>query len=338
MSTKTESSRPSTSPGGARKVETLLVGAGAVGQVLGYFLQKAGARVTFLVRPQYAEETRRGLKLRPLRGNKAVADFTPDDVVTSATQVAERRYDAVVLCVSSTALRKGDWLAELSRAAPQAIFVAVQPGLEDPALVGALVPRERLVWGMFPLMSWGEDNGIAFYLPPATKLPFAGAAAAKIAAAFKGSGIGAKVDQNVPRSIAFSGALLEMHVIGLECADWSFSSLAADKALLRLMYQGLREALSIAAYVRGGDAPFLLRHLGPWASRVALRLMPRFMPFDVERYFRTHFNKVGDQTVAGIDAQLRIASVANIDTPALAELRERISSLRAKITPLERAS
>ena len=40
--------------------KVLLLGAGAVGQVYGYHLAKAGAEVSFKVRPKYLEETRQG--------------------------------------------------------------------------------------------------------------------------------------------------------------------------------------------------------------------------------------------------------------------------------------
>ncbi|HIA02218.1 MAG TPA: hypothetical protein EYN66_09955, partial [Myxococcales bacterium] len=50
-----------------RPVKVLIIGAGAVGQIYGYFLQRAGAEVSFFVKDKYAEECRQGFPLHHLR-------------------------------------------------------------------------------------------------------------------------------------------------------------------------------------------------------------------------------------------------------------------------------
>ena len=44
-------------------MRVLFVGAGAVGQVYGYFFQKGGAKIAFLVKPSHLSWARDGFKL-----------------------------------------------------------------------------------------------------------------------------------------------------------------------------------------------------------------------------------------------------------------------------------
>jgi 2-dehydropantoate 2-reductase len=314
-------------------MDALLVGAGAVGQVLGLHLQRGGARVHFLVRPAYAEATRRGFVLQPLHGARAPATLTPDGVLTTVDEVAARRWDVVLLCVSSTALRAGSWLADVARAAGAATVVAIQPGLDDPALVGAQVPRERLVWSMFGLVSYVEAEATRWYLPPLARLPFDGPRARPIAETLTRGGLPSVVRAGVADALAFAGAALDLHIVALECAGWSLASLRRDRALVGELHAALDEALAVAAHHRGRAAPWLLRRLlRPWVTRLLLRLVPRLAPFDAERYLRGHFTKVGDQTAAQLDAYVALAAK---DTPALRRLRERLAHHRRQGGPDE---
>ena len=47
----------------------------------------------------------------------------------------------------------------------------------------------------------------------------------------------------------------------------------------------------------------------------------RMIPFDIEVYLAYHFTKVGDQTVAMIDAFHALAKEEDVEAPSLAELR-----------------
>lgn len=46
-------------------MKILVVGAGAVGQVYGYYFQRGGCEVTFFVRDKYRSEMEQGLTLFP---------------------------------------------------------------------------------------------------------------------------------------------------------------------------------------------------------------------------------------------------------------------------------
>jgi len=148
-------------------MNVLVVGAGAVGQVLAAHLKRGGARISLLVKDKHAEEARRGFNLRALH-NRTSDTFLPDQVLTSTSEAVAQKWDLILLCMSSTALKRGTWLEELAKA--DGTFVCIQPGLEDPEFVTARVGRERLVWGMFPLIAFAEGDHMAFWLPPLGKL------------------------------------------------------------------------------------------------------------------------------------------------------------------------
>src|SRR5262249_6953427 len=148
---------------------------------------------------------------------------------------------------------------------------------------------------MFPLVAYAEGEGTAFYRPPLMKLAFSGPRAKEIVAILKKGGMPSRVAADVPSEIAFNGPLLEMIVITLELVGWKFAAIDFSRAL-----SGLREALAVISRVRKKSAPFGLKLLRPWMLKLA-RPFLKLAPFDVEHYMKTHFTKVGDQTLAGLD-------------------------------------
>jgi 2-dehydropantoate 2-reductase len=295
-------------------MNVLVVGLGAVGQVMALHLQRGGARVSFYVKEKHAAEARRGFTLRALH-LKQEFSLRPDEVITSIAEAAQKKWDFIVLCMSSTALKATAWLDDLAKA--EGTFVCMQPGLEDPDYVRARV-GDRVAWFMFPLVAYAEGEGTAWYRPPFMKLPFSGARAGEVVAILKKGGLPSRVGKDVPSEIAFNGPLLEMIVITLELAGWRFAQIDFRRALA-----GLREALAIISRERNQSAPFLLKLLRPWMLHLA-RPIFKLAPFDVEDYARSHFTKVGDQTIAGLDHL-----IAQGPAPALAQMREDLQKRRA---------
>jgi ketopantoate reductase len=159
----------------------LIIGAGAVGQAYGFHLQEGGADVTFFVREKYKAELAEGLLIDCLSGKlKGSHRFSAYGVCTTIAEVASTHWDQVWLCISSPALY-GDWLNPLIGAIGQASLIMLQPGMNDYAHVTALVPRERVVYGMITLASFhaplaGEegDPTMTWWFPPFSSAPFSG--------------------------------------------------------------------------------------------------------------------------------------------------------------------
>lgn len=132
-------------------MKILVVGAGSVGQVYARHFQRGGAEVAFLVKEKHAAEARRGFTMYPLReSGRAPVRFEGFDVLTA---LDGSKWDAIVLCVSSPAIR-GKWLDELAAGSGDATIVMLQPGLTDHAYVAERVGAGRLVSGLIGFMAY----------------------------------------------------------------------------------------------------------------------------------------------------------------------------------------
>jgi 2-dehydropantoate 2-reductase len=286
----------------------LLIGAGAVGQVFGKYLQAAGCEVSFLVKEKYAEEARRGytlLELGMFGRAPRPSVFSGFGVLVSVEEVAARTWDQVWLCVSSTALREGDWVAGLAKATGEATWVMLQPAPDDRDWLLRWIPAERLVSGMIPFISFhaplkpGEalGPGTAFWFPPLTPGPFSGPPErlAHVVRGLRAGGYPARRHRDAARAAAIPSAVLVAFVDALEAAGWSFERFLTRESLARFR-DAAREAVRIGAWRVGMSASAVLPLLRPALFRLLLPLASRAAPFDLEAYLRIHFTKVGAQT------------------------------------------
>ncbi|HEX8441623.1 ketopantoate reductase family protein [Archangium sp.] len=287
----------------------LLVGAGAVGQVFGRYLQAAGCDVSFLVKEKYAQEAQRGYTLYEL----GILEKDPEPVAlsgfgvhTSVQEVAARPWDQVWLCVSSTALRSGNWVGELARATGEATWVMLQPALDDREWLLQWVPAERLVSGMIPFLSFHAPlkpgdrlsrPGTAFWMPPLAQGLFSGSPERlqRVIRTLRAGGYPARRDRDVARTVAMPSAVLTVFVEGLEAAGWSFERFLQRDSLERV-HHAMREAVEIAAWRTQANPSALLPLLRPALLKLLLPIAAQLAPFDLETYLKVHFTKVGDQT------------------------------------------
>lgn len=310
----------------------LIVGAGAVGQVYGRHLAQGGAQVTFFVKPKYEAEVAAGLTLYPLNEKHRPVVFKDFDVVTSASQVAERAFDQIWLCVASTAMN-GTWLDELCTAAPKAVIISLQPGLDQMRNLVARFGKERVVSGLITLIAWqaplpGEElspKGVSYWFPPLSPNPFSGpkAAVRAIVSTLRKGGCPATAQKDTTSVAAMGESILQPLVAALEGSRWSFNELAASPLLFTAM-QAAREGLGVAAALtrRKFRAAHLLAR--PLLVRVLIWVAPKVMPFDVERYFAYHFSKVGEQTRLILSNNIREAKTRGLPHQALDTLLNRL--------------
>ncbi|XXF80785.1 2-dehydropantoate 2-reductase N-terminal domain-containing protein [Myxococcaceae bacterium GXIMD 01537] len=292
----------------SERPRVLLVGAGAVGQVFAKYLLDAGCDVSFFVREKYADEARQGFTLYSrglLKRGYAPSTLGGFGVLTSVQEVAARGWEQVWLCVSSTALREGDWLGELARATPGSTWVTLQPALDDRDWVAQFVPAERLVSGVIPFISYRAPlteresvpaPGTAFWFPPLALGAFSGPEdrLGAVLHALKAGGYPAWRVRDVARTIAVPGAVLTAFVAALESAGWSFQRFVEPASLAHFQATA-REAVRVASW-RTRTSAALLPLLRPFVFRLLLPLASRLAPFNLEDYLRVHFTKVGAQT------------------------------------------
>jgi 2-dehydropantoate 2-reductase len=310
-------------------MRVLIVGAGAVGQVFGHHLALGGAEVTFLVKPKYAEDCRRGLTLYALdRTAPRAQRFAGFGVITAPQEAASTRWDQVYLTVSSTALHAGDWLAELATATGDATVVFLQPNLGDRARLTSLVEPRRVVDGMIGFLAYhaplpGEtrftEPGIAYWFPPAPN-PFSGERAADVVAALRRGKLPSRKIRDVTATAPFQSAALYAYLAALEGAHWSFRDLGRGDGL-QLAGRGAAQAMAISAHELGHRVPWRIRLAArPFVIRIVLSLARRVAPLDLETYLRVHFTKLADQTRAGFASYLAHGQKAGLPTGAVEQL------------------
>lgn len=313
-------------------MKVLIVGAGAVGQVFGYHLQRGGAQVTFFVKEKYAAAARAGFTLYNLGRGREALSFEGFGVVTSAEEVAGEPWDLVLLTVASPALRAGDWLSELAAATGDATLAGLQPGLGDAALVREIAGEDRVVWGVIELIAYqaplkGEDlgAGVAFWIPWWLIFPFSGpdARTQAVVSAFRAGGLRSRQVADTVTLTATGSPVLNLHIAALEAAGWSLSAVRADRELLRLTHAATREAVAVAAHEHGVPVPLWTRLVRPWQVRLLAWLAPRVMPLDVETYLQFHFTKVGEQTQEQLERWSGLARERGLSHQALDALRDR---------------
>lgn len=322
------------------KPRILLVGAGAIGQVFGWFLQSAGCEITFLVKPKYAEEARRGFTLYELgifKQDPEPREFSGFGVLCTTEEVSAQRWDQIWLCVSSTALRAGTWVEELARATGAATWVMLQPGLEDRDWLLQRITPERLITGRVPFISFHAPlspqepvprPGMAFWLPPLSPGLFSGPEERlqEVLRALRAGGCPARRAPDVTRASAIFTALLVAFMDGLEAAGWSFERLLEPESLAQVL-PAAQEAARIAAWRTQQRAPPVLSLLRPWLLKLMMPLASWVVPFDLAAYLRVHFTKTADQTRWMLREYLALGSQAGLPVEAL-----QAASLRAAPT------
>jgi hypothetical protein len=310
-------------------MRVLIVGAGAVGQVFGHHLAQGGAEVTFLVKPKYADDCRRGFTLYALdRKPPRTQQFAGFAVITAPRDAAATRWDHVYLAVSSTALHTGDWLAELAAAIGDATIVLLQPNLGDRARLTSVVEPRRMVDGMIGFLAYhaplpGEtrfsEPGIAYWFPPAPSL-FSGARASDVVAALRRGKLPSRIIRDVTATAPFQSAALYAYLAALEGAGWSFRELRRGNRLA-LAGRGAAQAMAIAGHQLGHRVPWRIRlATRPFVIRFVLRLARRVAPLDLETYLRVHFTKLADQTRAGFASYVAHGHKTGLPTDAVEQL------------------
>lgn len=312
-------------------MKILVIGAGAVGQVYARHLAAGGADVSFLVRAAHAGE-HDGFLLYPLRskGHFDPARLRPKRVFTSLDDAKTEAWDAVWLCVPTTALVKS-WVEEIARATGDATLVFFPAGIGVVERLG--LPAERCVTGLISMMSYfapmaGDPRdlapGVAYWFPPLAPTRFSGADARRdaVVAALKRGGCPA-ARGDVTEGGAFGSAVLMPHVVGLEGAGWSYAPFARE-GWLRDSVAATREAIAAAAAHLGVARPFFAALLFPWTVRVLLGVVRLLAPLDVATFFETHFTKVRRQTEVQMAQYIALATKHGCEATALARLSDRV--------------
>jgi ketopantoate reductase len=310
--------------------DVLIVGAGAVGQVLGRHLHAAGARVSFFVKEQHRAEVERGFDLHTLHtvGAATRDPWKAQGVCVSAAEVARLRLSQAYLTVPSSAM-SGPWLPALLAAAGEAIVVALQPSVEDhELLLAAGASPERLVLGVTSFVSFAAADAVpggpvctAVWFPPLSTSPFEGPAGAveSVVGLLRSGRFPASVARGLERRLAAVSALVSVYAATIEASGWSLDAFVSSGGVNRGA-RAAREAVAIVAWKHGSPSPGVRLALVPWVVRLGLGLAVRVAPFSLEAYVQRHFTKVGAQTRLLLSRLINQGHAAGLPCSTLEEL------------------
>ena len=309
----------------------LLVGAGAVGQVYGRHLARAGHRVTFFVKEKHASALADGLPLHRLGHLREQHEVWRDYAVISSVQaLAASAWDQVWLCMASDALRS-PLSQQVLGAVGNATVVCLPPGPEDMTYVRSLLPSvATLVQGLITFISYqsplpGREGpaGIAYFVSPLAPGLFSGprVAVQSVIEALQAGGMAARQVADLEGASAGSEAVLQPLVAALEQHDWKLTGFGNSPVLARGREAG-REALDILARDRGAKVALQKMLLTPLANRLLLLVAPKVLPLELEPYLEYHFTKVGQQTRDMLDSYIHLGERHGLPTDNLRQLRE----------------
>lgn len=315
-------------------MHVLIVGAGSIGQLYGYFIQRGGASVDVYVKPHYVEDAERGYRLYERRKGLQSPDvFSPDGICTSPDEVATQTYDTVILCISSAGLR-GSWFEDFADAIGDTPLVSLIPGIDNRDYFLKYVDEAQLAQGLITAVSYpaplpGEEAsepGTAYWLPPLTPAFFQGPKdlLQPLLQALNGGGMRARMMRKLAERSAMGTAVLIPAVAVLETVDWSLAELRRSREHRKLVDEAADEALSVVENHFNTRRPFPLRMLGPISWRGIFTAAPVPPPFDLETYLQVHFTKTGDQTRMYIDECIERRQHLDAPSPVLQRLREEL--------------
>lgn len=315
-------------------MKILVVGAGAVGQVYGRYLARAGHDVHFFVKPQYASDLEAGLPLHRLGYLRDRSEHWQGyGIITDLAGIATTAWDQVWLCVASNALRSS-LMADILARVGQATVVCLQPGPDDAGRIRSAVQDPRqVVQGLITFISYQSPlpgrpgpDGMAYFLSPLAPGLFSGEASRvqAVVQALRRGGMAAKVVDSLDEAGGGSEGFLIPFIAALEQNGWKLGDFGPSDSF-RLGREAAAEALAILARDHGARTGRTRLLLSPLASRALLALAPRVLPLELEPYLEYHFSKVGVQTRQMLESYIAMGERHGLPVDRLRELRRRLS-------------
>jgi 2-dehydropantoate 2-reductase len=314
-------------------MKVLLVGAGAIGQVVGHQLSVGGAQVSVLLRAdgQVPADPYRLHRLRKGRG-PVTETWLPHESLRGLAALPDAGWDAVLLCVSSVVLRQG-WLPDLAERVGAATVVSVGQDAGDLALLQSVWPGAQIIQltpGLFayhaPMSNRDRiRSGIAYWLPAGPNLQLAGAAERVKPLITALSSGPLSVTEAAAGSGEMRAATTQPYVAMLGTLHWSVPQLRQQLALPAL---AAREATAVIAAMYDMAPPGRLGTSAP-LTRVALRVLALLAPFDLPRYLAIHFGKLSEQTDQMIDGWIAEGRARSLPVAGLEALRARTRASNA---------
>jgi 2-dehydropantoate 2-reductase len=319
-------------------MNALVIGAGAIGQVFGHYLQKGGNRVTFFARSERAQRIKNGLVLYHLNrrnSRRRPIQFDSFDVFSEFSGIGDQEWDQVYFCIPSDALSE-NLLEQVSRSSGEATIIKLQPGLGDRRIYMRHFEESHLVSGMISFMSYAAPlpkekvvrPGIAYWLPPLLSSPFSGSTnrVKAVVKALNDGGLRTRVHGDVESMVGFALAAQAPLTAGLEHSHWSINEYRASPTL-EVVCRSIKEATAIVSNYLQSDPPKIMKVLNCSLIRLGLSFLPRRYPFNMEHYLGAHYRKLHEQSCKNLDDYIEQGEKMDLPHDSLLELREGLDRL-----------
>jgi 2-dehydropantoate 2-reductase len=297
-------------------MKVLMVGSGAVGQVLGLFLQKAGADLGFYARPQSAHRLEGGLvqgglliyQVSHVKRKAPRAHLLRDYQVVTDIQESQQFQPDQIWFTTPSPVYYTDWFGEFLREVPSQRVVCFAPEGKREAFIPEGFDPARLIFGGITLIAWqgelargGDPTGdVHFWLPPLTQIPLMGSITAcrPVADLLHKAGVRAAIKKEGFAALqAATTALLSGFTAGLELSGWSLQDYR-HSPWLKKAARGAQEAALGQLTGRSAFTQALVRLLySTPLFYLASTSLPLLAPFDLERYLRFHYRKTRKQSL-----------------------------------------
>jgi hypothetical protein len=299
-------------------MKVLLVGCGAVGQVFGLFLQKAGVELGFYARPGSADRLCRALEhggmplyqISHLHRRDPIVHRLENYQVVMDVAGGRRFQPDQIWFTTPSPVYHSEWFRGFLQEVASERVVCFAPEGRRSEFFPASGGEDRLVFGGITLIAWqgglegggGRPDGVNFWLPPLA-IPLVGTedACREVEHLLKKAGFRVTVGEQDSHTQAVVTAVMTASVAGLELAGWSLRAFRKSLWLKRAARGAEQAALSQL----DGAGVFTRVLLGILCSSTGLYLatffLPLLVPFDLERYLEFHYLKTRDQTLTLLD-------------------------------------
>jgi hypothetical protein len=307
-------------------MKVLIVGCGAVGQVFGLYLQKAGVELGYYARPASADRLKQALEHGGLplfqtsyfrRRNPITHRLENYQVVTDVAESQRFKPDQIWFTTPSP-VYYSEWFQEFLLKVPSERVVCFAPEGARPEFLPESGGEARLVFGGITFISWqgdlagggGRPEGVNFWLPPLLSIPLMGTekACSEVEGLLKKAGLRSAVKkQGFDKSLASMTAVILAFVAGLELSGWSFGAFRKCPWLKRAACGAREMVLSQLSGTGIITRTFLGILFSPAGLFLATLFLPLLFPFDLEKYLKFHYLKTRDQTLTLLDVFARDA-------------------------------
>jgi hypothetical protein len=294
-------------------MKVLIVGCGAVGQVYGLALQKAGVTLGLLDQPPVAEKLNQarvqdGLSLFQVththRKDPILYRLKDYQVIADVVESQHFEPDQIWFTTPSQ-VYYSDWFRDFLQQVPSKRVVCFSPEGRRPEFFTEEA-GERVIFGGTTFMAWqgdlggggGRPEGVNFWRPP-LGIPLVGTqdACREVAQLLKLAGFRVTVEKPDSRSQACATAVMTAFVAGLELSGWSLRAYRKNP-WLRCAVSACREAVMGQLPKAGAFLRTLLSSSVLSACFfLAALLLPLLFPFDLEKYLQFHYTKTREQSV-----------------------------------------